>query len=445
MRLTAACLTVFLVASAEGAERSLDVVSEALAATTLSGMARSIVGGAEVAIPVAMGGAEVHQTNPVIASDGESFLIVWRESTECCFWKENQQTTGELYTARLNSRGERIGQPLLISSIATTSTPAITFDGTNYLLAWGEFGPLGMRVVAQRFSPDLRPVEPTPFIIFNPVPSPDMRIGSACGPDDCLIIFEDGHALVSKTGGVLSLSLRTGGLKNAVIPTESGYVATMMIRQQWSGPIMPPVPPTDANHIAEFSRDGTVAGPFEFGYLSGYSNEQIGASLATNGSSILIAAVDSNYEHPRLVRPPLYVTPVPAKISSVPFAPRFYVDVGNIDGRQPWISDPQVIWTGKRYLLVYQRSNESFTHRILPSKADIWGVWIDPDGSGTPGSPFDLTATEQFESLPAITVNARGLMALAFVRGRGGEDSPNPRLFVKTLSDGGGRSRPARR
>lgn len=72
-------------------------------------------------------------------------------------------------------------------------------------------------------------------------------------------------------------------------------------------------------------------------------------------------------------------------------------------------------------------------------------MWIEPDGSGVSGSPFDLTSTEEFESLPVIAANSSGLMALAFVRGRGGEDSPNPRLFIKLLSEGTSRGRPARR
>ena len=429
-----------LTLDAAGASRARVASSPPLASAQPS--ANSLTSSREIAVAPVSQDLGIHQTNPVIASDGESFVLVWRESTDCCFIRMNQQTTGQLYAARLSSRGEMIGTPTLLSSIATTATPGVTFDGTNYLVAWGEFGPLGRRVVAQRFSPDLIPVEATPFIVRNPVPSPDMRIGVACGADDCLVIFDQGHALISKTGGVLTLSLGTGGLKNSVIPTESGYLATMMTHFRWSGPGAP-APPTDENTIAEFSREGTLSEVFDFGYFTAYTDERIDASLATNGSSILIAGVDSNYEHPQLARTPLYVLPVQRLFS----VPKLYVDIGTIDGRQPSIHDPGIIWTGTRFLVVYQRTNESFSGPFTrpPTRADIWGVFVEPDGSAVSGPPFELTSTDEFEALPSIAANARGLMALAFVRGRGGEESPNPRLFVKLLSDNErSRRRPAR-
>lgn len=128
---------------------------------------------AEFAIPPVSDDPAIHQTNPVIASDGESFLIVWRESTECCFWRDNQQTTGALYAARLSFRGERIGQPTLLSSVATTSIPGAAFDGTNYLVVWNESVPLGARLVGLRLSRELTPLDVTPFVIRSPVPSPN--------------------------------------------------------------------------------------------------------------------------------------------------------------------------------------------------------------------------------------------------------------------------------
>lgn len=178
-----------------------------------------------------------------------------------------------------------------------------------------------------------------------------------------------------------------------MIPTDNGYAAMLTSSRNGNwGPSQTPSIPLEANTFAQFSEEGAVTGPFPLASFSAHLSERIGSDLATNGSSIVIAGVDRAYENPR--EPPLYVIQVPANISYVPSAPRLHVDVGLIDGYQPIIRDPRIMWTGKRYLLVYQRSNESFTHRRPPTKADIWGVWIEPDGSGVSGSPFDLTSTE---------------------------------------------------
>ena len=403
----------------------------------------------EIAIAPVSHDPEIHQTNPVVASDGESFLVVWRESSDCCFWIPfggYSETKGSLYAAALNSRGERLGEPTLLSESAGIGVPGVAFDGTNYVVVWSDLSAFGSDIRFRRLAIDATPVS-SPVEIVR-VFDKEMTIAVACGEDDCLSVFNGGSALLPKNGGAVRLN-GAGGLRNAVIPIETGYAATMTIRNVWTpGPVMPPFPPTDENNIAEFSLEGTLSGPYEFGLYRGYADERIGSTLAGNGSSVLIAAVDSNHERSRDSNPPLYVLPVREKISSATFTPKLFVDVGTIDGRQPSIHDPRIIWTGTGFLLVYQRTNESFGDsftRRAATGADVWGVLVEPDGSAVSGPPFELTSTDEFEALPSIAANAHGLMALAFVRGRGGEDSPNPRLFVQLLSDNErSRRRPAR-
>ena len=61
----------------------------------------------EIAIAPVSNDPSIHQTTPVIASDGDSFLVVWRESSDCCFWNGEDDAPGSLYALRLNSRASR--------------------------------------------------------------------------------------------------------------------------------------------------------------------------------------------------------------------------------------------------------------------------------------------------------------------------------------------------
>lgn len=445
MRFTAACLSFFLVASAEGAERSHDAIADTLTSAIRSGVARSIVSGAEVPIPVASGGADVHQSNPVIASDGESFLVVWRESAECCFWHTRKQTLGSLYATRLNLRGEPISDAVLVTTRANTARPGLAFDGTNYLLVWNEVGPAGPSIVGQRFSVEATPVDPLPFFVrFEG--EVDAELAVACGESDCLTIFRNGHALISKGGTVLRSTAERGSPRNDLVATTTGYAATGTLVQSYPWSPFGQQVAFNAHAYTEFPDSESIpVGPFQITTFDSPWWERVSSSLATNGSLTIVAAVKAENLKPR----ELFIARVPSNDPAI-FWQQRKLDVGLVDAEAPLIQDPEMVWTGKRFLLVFQKSNElPFSPAPgVPSremtKAEIAGVWLDAEGS-VEGPAFDVTSTDEIESLPAIAVNARGLMALAFVRGRGGEGSSVPRLFVKMVHDGGGRSRPARR
>lgn len=150
-----------------------------------------------------------------------------------------------------------------------------------------------------RLSRELTPLDVTPFVIRSPVPSPNMRIGLACGSEDCLTVFDHGYALVSKNGGVLSLLLETGGVKNSVIPTDNGYAAMLASSRNGNwGPSQTPSIPLEANTFAQFSEEGAVTGPFPLASFSAHLSERTGSDLATNGSSIVIAGVDGHTKIP---------------------------------------------------------------------------------------------------------------------------------------------------
>jgi hypothetical protein len=72
-----------------------------------------------------------HQTNPQVASDGENYLVVWKEVLD---------SVGERYNIqgrRVSSQGELVDpQPITVSYSDRDSRPAVAFGAGKYLAVW---------------------------------------------------------------------------------------------------------------------------------------------------------------------------------------------------------------------------------------------------------------------------------------------------------------------
>ena len=395
----------------------------------------------EIAIAPVSDDPEIRQSNPVIATDGESFLLVWRE------WSDPgnrvpQPSVGSLYAARLNRRGEPMDPaPTLISSTATSTRHAVAFDGTDYLLVWSELGPMGTSLVAQRFSREAIPIGSAPVLIrFNV----NGEVGLACHLDECLAVFSQGYALIPRVGDV-RINLDVSGSRNDVIPTPDRYVA-LVKRSIGKFPSIGVVPAAfEAHALVELQRGESE--PHRVILITDYLSqafEEISSTLATNGSSIVIAGVIAETAKPRQ----LFVTRLPSIWGEISASSnKTFVNTGMIDGQPPFVLDPNIVWSGRRYLLVYQETDEvRYAISIHQnwrnmSTSEIAGVWIEEDGSV--GAPFRITSTDEIERDPALAAVEDGLIALAFVRGP--DAIVKSRLFVRMMSDTVRTRRPARR
>jgi large repetitive protein len=84
-------------------------------------------------------------TRPAIAFDGTNYLIVWRD---------DRSQPSDIYGARVSPGGvvlEPNGIPIA-NNAAWADGAAIAFDGTNYLVAWGDLG-AGLDIHGARVSP----------------------------------------------------------------------------------------------------------------------------------------------------------------------------------------------------------------------------------------------------------------------------------------------------
>jgi hypothetical protein len=299
-------------------------------------------------------------------------------------------------------------------------------------------------VVGQRLSVDAGRVDAVPFFIG--VADPDSGMAVACGPGDCLAVFGDGSALIPRSGESSELASTLRSSRSVVISVPDGYAGVITLGKlyQVSGGFG--LDSFDAHAFVEFTHSEPEPGnPLLFTAHTSQSFEQASASLASNGSSLVLAALDIQTGLSR----ELFVAPVPSdkrqlRVSSN----RTAITPEMIDGFPAMIRDPQILWNGRRFLLVFHQSDQVLypgRDARVATKGEITGLWIEPDGSVLSDELFELTSDEGVEWQPSLAVDSRGLMALAYVQSPGGEFAPTTRLFVKILSDGAQRSRPVRR
>lgn len=136
--------------------------------------------------------ASVMESRPYamsVASDGTDFLVVWGDQ---------RSGNDHVYGARVDGATGAVldpgGVPLVTSS-EDRAWPTVGFDGQNYVVAWQKR--TNARVVegmfAQRFSPQLAPVDANPVALGSASSDTKQRTSIACDGSRCLIVWaEDG-------------------------------------------------------------------------------------------------------------------------------------------------------------------------------------------------------------------------------------------------------------
>lgn len=125
------------------------------------------------------------QTRPKIAFDGTNYLVVWQED------RGNQ--FGDVYATRVAPDGTVLdphGIPVATSR-ASERSPAVAFDGTNYLVTWTASGYPDGDIYGARVGPSGAVLDPGGFPIST---APDLQDFSA-------VAFDGANYLVAWTSG----------------------------------------------------------------------------------------------------------------------------------------------------------------------------------------------------------------------------------------------------
>src|SRR5262249_37642092 len=105
------------------------------------------------------------RVGPAVASDGSNFLVAYSNSPE--------RVAATLQAVRIDGAADRLldPSPLTLSS-SPADGPAVTFDGTNYIVAWSDLrnAPFsGADVYAARISPAGSTLDPGGFVVTSAV------------------------------------------------------------------------------------------------------------------------------------------------------------------------------------------------------------------------------------------------------------------------------------
>jgi hypothetical protein len=81
-------------------------------------------------IPIAIGKSSYDQVGPVVSFDGENYLVVWQGKRSSKTWN--------IYFRRVSKSLEILDEkPVALSpSLKDQASPAVAFDGENYLIVW---------------------------------------------------------------------------------------------------------------------------------------------------------------------------------------------------------------------------------------------------------------------------------------------------------------------
>lgn len=164
---------------------------------------------------------------PAVASDGNAFLVVWRDL---------RGADWDLYGARLDRDGNALDRAALAISTAPgdQGAPAVSFDGTNYLVAWHDHRGASWDIYGTRVGrngevrdPRGAPLSTATGDQFNPAAAgslvawSDLRdcdpcAAGACDPYACSVSERGGHIDASDAPRVFAT--RVGGDGRALDP-----------------------------------------------------------------------------------------------------------------------------------------------------------------------------------------------------------------------------------
>lgn len=340
------------------------------------------------------GPAAFDQSAPAVAFDGTNYLVAWQDY--------RSGTSYDIYAARVGPAGAVLDGSGLAVSTATGSqrTPAVAFDGTNYLVVWEDARSGTADIYGSRVTPDggvldgagiainaSSGVQQAPSVAFLGtrylVAWQDHRSGT--NDDVYATRVSTAGAVLDGTGVAVS-----AGTANQVAPAVSAGGANFLV--VWSD-----ARGTDADvYAARVNATGSVLDAAGVA-LSAATGDQTAPSVDFDGTNFLVAWSDT-----RGSDADIYATRVSAAGAVLDATG---IAVSTVAGAQ---SAPIVDFDGAVYFVAWQDQRSGTSWDLYGTRVSTAGALLD----GAAG--WAITTGTGDQQAPALATNGAGVGILAY-------------------------------
>ncbi len=342
---------------------------------------------------IAISTAESWQLQPTISFDGADYFVVWGD---------NRNGLGEwdIYGARVTKSGIVLDTAGIAVSTAANGQnyPALSFDGTNYLVAWGDARTGEYRIYGSRVSKSGIVLDPSGFAIATE-PAADYgnpRVGFD-GINYFVVwpVYRSGGlaniygARVSRDGIVLDpegieISTTSAGVRNPSIACDGINHLVVWDSRADGGP-------GDIYGI-RVNKDGILIDSSET-IISVVANEQYNPGVIWGGGNYLIVWEDNSYCDAFRLCPSIHGARINPE--GVTVDPRG-IDFPHSPGEFNQVS-PAIAYDSINYFVVWQQSNFP---NLIGARVTSQGILLDSSG-------IALCDTSQDPSNPAIAFDGK--------------------------------------
>ncbi|HVG63768.1 MAG TPA: Ig-like domain-containing protein [Hyalangium sp.] len=321
------------------------------------------------------------QTNPTIAFNGSTYLIVWEDS-------RNQASTDlDLYGARVSPAGavlDTSGRALIVAASAQTQ-PALTRVGSQYLLAWQDLRDGELDLYAARVDGAGTVLDASGALVVAAQGNQSLAAVASIGP----------HALITwssdRTADIIGARVDTSTALTVLDP--SGFTVSLSPNSETS----PAVAFDGTNYLVVWqdnrgsgfdlygvrvSGSGTVLDPAGFP-ISAASGNQRNPAVAFDGTNYLIVWEDT--------RSSLVGDIFGARVS--PSGTVLDADGLQISLRFSAQAHPAVAFDGTNYLVVWEDGSAA---------RDIYGTRVSRAGTVLDPSAIAISTDPNDQASPAI-------------------------------------------
>ncbi len=329
---------------------------------------RSVTGGSAIFGARVTGGASVLETNgflvsvvpgndplsaaPRVASSGSDFLVVWHD-------QRNFRSPPDIFGARVTGAGRTLDtNGILVSAVVSReSTPAVAFNGTNFLVVWEDYRNAtnsGVDIYGARVTPGGSVLDLNALSIARATRNQTFPAVAANGRD-FLVVWQDSP--VSAASRIFGNLVRANG---SVLNTSGNLIGQWAFDQLY--------PSVAANGVGDGSRWLVV--------WEDHRNQR------TNGADIYGARVSSQG--------------VPIEPVGIP------ISIATNDQRNPAVAACAGGSNSSAWLVVWQ------DYRHSTNDADIYGTWLTNGIIATNLFPngFPISTALGNQTFPALAASS---------------------------------------